>query len=319
MDENKTIEISLVIPIFNEEENIGELYRRLKLVLDTLTPSYEILFINDGSKDSSLTQLIHLAQTDSRIVYLNFSRNFGHQVAVMAGLDYSKGEVVIIMDADLQDPPELISELYSKYQEGYQVVYGQRAKREGETLFKKLSAKCFYRILKKMTALDIPLDTGDFRLISRRIVDLLKEMPEKNKFLRGQIAWLGFRQTGVSYIRQERLHGQSAYPLNKMLHLAMDGITSFSDKPLAWVTFLGISMSSLTFLIILYALYSHFILEQTMSGWTSLIISVMFLGGIQLISIGIIGQYISRITKDVRQRPLYIVESTNQTTGSKIQ
>ncbi|MEG2336714.1 MAG: glycosyltransferase family 2 protein, partial [Bacteroidales bacterium] len=174
------------------------MYRRLKLVLDTLTPSYEILFINDGSKDSSLTQLIHLAQTDSRIVYLNFSRNFGHQIAVMAGLDYSKGEVVIIMDADLQDPPELISELYSKYQEGYQVVYGQRAKREGETLFKKLSAKCFYRILKKMTALDIPLDTGDFRLISRRIVDLLKEMPEKNKFLRGQIAWLGFRQTGVS-------------------------------------------------------------------------------------------------------------------------
>jgi dolichol-phosphate mannosyltransferase len=304
-------DISIVVPIYNEEKNILLLYERLKNAANAVSSNHELIFVNDGSTDSSFFELMKLAENDNRVFYINFSRNFGHQIAVTAGLDYSKGDVVVIIDGDLQDPPELIPELYAKYKEGYEVVYAQRIKRKGESWFKKISAKCFYRILKKTTHIDIPVDTGDFRLIDRKIVEYLKQMPEQNKFLRGQIAWIGFKQTAVHFERQERIHGKTNYPFSKMLKLALDGITGFSDKPLAFVTKAGLFISTLSFLIILYAIFSHFVLNQTIKGWTSLIISCMFIGGIQLISIGIIGEYISRMNKNILNRPLYIVGKTN--------
>ncbi len=303
--------ISIVIPIYNEQEGIRELYQRLRESVERISSDYEMIFINDGSKDNSLSELINLSQQDNRVYYIQFSRNFGHQIAVTAGLDRCKGQAVVIIDGDLQDPPELIVDLYNKYKEGFDVVYAARIKRKGEGLFKKITAKLFYRIMKRITSIDIPLDTGDFRLMDQKVVAYLKQMPEQNKFLRGQIAWLGFRQTQVLFNRDERKHGKSGYPLSKMLRFALDGITGFSDKPIELVSRLGFFVSLVSFIIILYALYSHYLLNQTITGWTSLIISSMFIGGIQLISIGIIGEYISRINKNVMNRPIYIIEHTN--------
>ena len=297
--------------IYNEAQIIPELHRRLTNAAKEITEDYELIFINDGSRDNSLNELKMVAQQDSKSFFINFSRNFGHQIAVTAGIDHCKGEAIAIIDGDLQDPPELIPEMYRKHKEGYEVVYARRETREGESFFKKFTAKMFYRTLRNLTSVDIPLDTGDFRLIDRRIVDVLKQMPEQNKFLRGQIAWLGFRQTAVYFNRDKRKFGKSGYPLSKMLKFAMDGITSFSDKPLEFVTRLGFIISGLSFLVILYAVFSHFLLKETITGWTSLIISSMFIGGVQLISIGIIGEYISRINKNVLQRPLYIIWESN--------
>lgn len=304
-------DISVVIPIYNEEKIIPELYARLTKELSGITNSYELIFLNDGSRDNSLLELIRLSESDPNVFYFNFSRNFGHQIAVSAGLDHCRGKAVVIIDGDLQDPPEIISELYSKYKEGYDVVYAKRLKRKGETFFKKFTAKLFYRILKKMTTADIPVDTGDFRIIDKKVVDYLRLMPEQNKFIRGQIAWLGFKQTSVLYNRDSRKSGKTGYSISKMFRFAMDGVTGFSDTPLTFVTRLGFFMSFVAFLLILYAIYSHFILDITIEGWTSLIITILFIGGIQLISIGIIGAYISRINKNILKRPLYIIESSN--------
>ena len=304
-------EISVIIPCYNEEKSIQLMYDRLITSISSITVNFEFIFINDGSKDNSHFELIRLSKEDSRVNYINFSRNFGHQIAVTAGLDYSTGSAVVIIDGDLQDPPEVIPEMYAKHKEGFEVVYGQRLKRNGEGFFKKITAKYFYRILKKITSVDIPVDTGDFRLIDRKIVNDLKKMPEQNKFLRGQIALLGYRQTNVFFERRERKFGETGYPFSKMLKFALDGITGFSDFPLQFVTKTGIFISFISFLVILYAIFSHFILQKTITGWTSLIISSMFIGGVQLISIGIIGEYISRINKNVQNRPLYIVSDTN--------
>jgi len=311
MKENENPDISVIIPIFNEEKSIPELHERLVKALSQITENYELIFVNDGSKDQSMVKLLELSKSDPHVFYINFSRNFGHQIAVTAGLDFSSGEAVVIIDADLQDPPELIPELYRKYQEGYEVVYAKRLSRKGETFFKKTTAKLFYRVLASITSIQIPLDTGDFRLVDRKIVDYLKMMPEQNKFLRGQIAWLGFNQTFVGFSRDERKHGATGYPLKKMIRFALDGITAFSDKPLTLVTQSGIIVSSFSFLFILYALFGHFIMNQTITGWTSLIISIMFIGGVQLTSIGIIGLYLSRINKNTINRPLYLVQKTN--------
>jgi len=305
------VDLSVVVPVFNEGEIISELYSRLVSSVKTVTNSYELIFINDGSTDATLYRLIELAKTDSSVKYISFSRNFGHQIAVTAGLDYSKGSKVVIIDGDLQDPPELIPQLYARYNDGFEVVYAKRVKRKGETFLKKVTAKLFYRLLKRLTTVNIPLDVGDFRLIDRKIVDYLKMMPEQNKFLRGQIAWLGFRSTYVEFERDSRKAGKTGYSLSKMRKLAIDGITSFSDKPLKLVTNIGFIISGLAFLVILYALFAHFVLHQTITGWTSLIVSSMFIGGIQLFSIGIIGEYISRINSNVLGRPLYIVDKTN--------
>ena len=308
---DKKIDISVIVPIFNEQKIIGELYDRLKATVSQISENYEFIFVNDGSKDHSLLELLKLSELDERVFYINFSRNFGHQIAVTAGLDICKGKAVVIIDGDLQDPPELIADLYKKYQEGYDIVYAKREKRMGETFFKKITAKMFYRVMKKITSIDIPLDTGDFRLIDSKVVKYLKLMPEQNKFLRGQIAWLGFKQGEVLFNRDERKHGKTSYSFGKMLQFALDGITSFSDKPLQMVSMLGIFFSFVSFIIILYAVYSHFVLHQTITGWTSIIISTMFIGGVQLISIGVIGEYINRINRNVLNRPLYIVEKSN--------
>jgi dolichol-phosphate mannosyltransferase len=303
--------ISIVVPVYNEEKSIRLMYDRLLASISKISSNFEIIYVNDGSRDNSFLELVKLSKEDSRVKYINFSRNFGHQIAVTAGLDKSKGDAVVIIDGDLQDPPEVIPEMYAKHKEGFEVVYGQRLKRKGESFFKKITAKYFYRILKKITSVNIPVDTGDFRLIDRKIVNDLKNMPEQNKFLRGQIAWLGYRQTSVFFERDERKFGETGYPFSKMLKFALDGITGFSDVPLQFVTKTGIFISFISFLIILYAIFSHFVLEKTITGWTSLIISSMFIGGVQLISIGIIGEYISRINKNVQNRPLYIIDETN--------
>ncbi len=305
------MEISIVVPLYNEEKNIRLMHDRLVSSILKITSNFEIIYVNDGSNDNSFLELLKLSNEDERVKYINFSRNFGHQIAVTAGLDYSKGAAVVIIDGDLQDPPEVIPEMYVLYKEGFEVVYGQRLIRKGESFLKKITAKYFYRILKKITNINIPVDTGDFRLIDRKIVNDLKNMPEQNKFLRGQIAWLGYRQTSIFFERDERKFGETGYPFSKMLKFALDGITGFSDVPLQFVTKTGIFISFISFLVILYAIFSHLILERTITGWTSLIISSMFIGGVQLISVGIIGEYSSRINKNVQNRPLYIVSETN--------
>jgi dolichol-phosphate mannosyltransferase len=305
------MEISVIVPSFNEEKNVPLIYERLTSTLSQISDDYEIIFVNDCSKDNTLSVIKTIAQEDSHVKYISFSRNFGHQIAVSAGLDLCKGEAVVIIDADLQDPPELILEMYEKYKEGYKVVYARRKSREGETWFKKITAKLFYRFLSAMTSIEIPVDVGDFRLIDKVIVKHLRNMPEKSKYIRGQISWIGYKQTFVEYHRDARLYGKTNYPLKKMLRLAFDGITAFSDKPLKMASAIGILSAIISLLAIIYALFSHFIFDSVVSGWTSLIISVLFIGGVQLITIGIIGEYIARINNDVRNRPLYIIDEDN--------
>ena len=314
MNFQNTPKISVIIPIYNEERNIFNLYDRLTGVMQTLGETYEFIFVNDGSRDNSLALMKTLSQRDEKVKYINFSRNFGHQIAVSAGLDHARGKAVVIIDADLQDPPELIIDLYKKMQEGFEVVYARRRKRVGESYLKLLTAKYFYRILAKITSVEIPVDTGDFRIMSDKIVQVLRNMPERNKFLRGQISWAGFKQTFVEYDRAERAEGETGYTYRKMIRFALDGITSFSDFPLKMATLSGFTVSGIAFLVMLYALYARFLAHDTVPGWTSLILSVLFLGGIQLISIGIIGEYISRISNNVRGRPLYIIADSNVAT-----
>ncbi|MBO5838052.1 MAG: glycosyltransferase [Bacteroidales bacterium] len=305
------MDLSVIIPSYNEERNVGIMHERLTKTLSEITDSYEMIFVNDCSKDQTLLRIKELAERDSHVKYLSFSRNFGHQIAVSAGLDFCTGEAVVIIDGDLQDPPELISKMYERYKEGYKVVYAKRKTREGETWFKKATAKIFYRLLASMTSIDIPVDVGDFRLIDRVIVEHLRNMPEKSKYIRGQIAWIGYKQTFVEYHRDARLYGTTNYPLKKMLRFALDGITAFSDKPLKIASGLGIFAAIVSLLALVYALVSHFCFHATITGWTSLILSVLFIGGVQLITIGIIGEYIARINNDVRNRPLYILDEKN--------
>ena len=305
------MDITVIIPVYNEEDNINMLHERLKSVLEQLTEKYEMIFINDGSKDNSMPMIRALSKKFPEVRYIDFSRNFGHQVAVTAGLDKANGDAVVIIDADLQDPPELIIDMYKKMDEGFQVVYAKRKQRKGESLFKLWTAKVFYRILSKITSISIPVDTGDFRIMDRKIVDILKEMPEKNKYLRGQISWIGFNQTYVEYERQQRQAGETGYTFQKMLRFALDGITGFSDLPLKIVTYFGFIVSIFAFLVMLYALYSRFIIKEYEPGWASLMVVILFIGGIQMIAVGIIGEYLSRMNNNIRNRPLYIIRDTN--------
>jgi dolichol-phosphate mannosyltransferase len=304
-------ELSVVIPVFNEAANLQILNSRIVAVLSEMKISFELIYVNDGSKDKSLQIIKQLSAADSRVKFIHFSRNFGHQIAVSAGLENAIGNKILIIDADLQDPPEFIPQLYAKIAEGYEVVCAKRKIRKGESWMKARTAHWFYRILKKITTVDIPLDTGDFRIMDKKIVEILRTMPESHKFLRGQIAWIGFRQTTLEYERDERLHGSSGYTYKKMLRFALDGITAFSDFPLKVVTWFGFFVSFIAFVVILFAFYSRFILKDYVQGWTSLMISVLFIGGIQMIAIGIIGEYMSRMNTDIRKRPLYIVEDSN--------
>lgn len=303
--------LSVIIPIYNEEGNIPALFERLNSVVSKMEVDKEFLFVNDGSRDNSIALIKTLASKNAFVKYIDFSRNFGHQVAVSAGLDKASGEAIVIIDADLQDPPELIAEMYAKMQNGFDVVYAKRRARKGEGFLKKITAKLFYRILSSITSVSIPVDTGDFRIMSKQVADIVKSMPEKEKFLRGQISWVGFEQTFVEYDRDERTAGETGYTYRKMLRFALDGITSFSNFPLKFATGAGFAVSGFSFFMILYALYSRYILKVYEPGWTSLMLAITFIGGIQLICIGIIGEYISRMSDNIRNRPLYIIKNSN--------
>lgn len=302
--------ISVIIPVFNEEGSISELLNRLQTVLKQQQISSEIILVDDGSTDGTLPILQEFANKNNEVKLIVFSRNFGNQAAVSAGLNYCIGECAIIIDADLQDPPELLPELIAKWQEGYEVVFAQRAARKGESLFKKITASIFYRLLQKLTQVDIPPDTGDFRLIDRKVITTLNEMPEKNRFLRGMVSWAGFRQTGITYVREERFAGETKFPFFKMLKFALTGITSFSFVPLQLASYFGFIVSAGAFISGLYVLYLKFFTDKTIQGWTSLMIALLFLGGIQLITLGIVGEYIGRMSDEVKQRPAYVIRDT---------
>ena len=302
--------VSLIIPIYNESENIEELHKQLTNVLSKLQNiMYELIFVDDGSVDDSWEKLTKLRCNDNNVKGVKFSRNFGHQIALTAGLDKARGDACIVIDGDLQDPPEVIINMIHKWQEGFQVVYGVRIKRDGESIFKKFTAFIFYRILRKLTRVDIPIDTGDFRLMDRVVVDQLILMREKNRFVRGMVSWVGFKQTRVHYEREKRFAGKTKYPFSKMFKLALNGILSFSQIPLQLSSTLGFLCSFISFIFILYGLYSKiFDANTTISGWTSLFIAVLFIGGIQLMTIGILGEYLGRVYEEIKNRPLYIVE-----------
>ncbi|MBK9792501.1 MAG: glycosyltransferase family 2 protein [Sphingobacteriales bacterium] len=305
------MDISVVIPVFNEESNLPVLYERLVNSVTAISNDYELIFVNDGSKDNSLNIIKELSLKNAQVKYIDFSKNFGHQLAVFAGLENAKGDTIVIIDADLQDPPELIKELYNKMKEGYDVVYAQREQRVGESWHKLMTAKLFYRFINRLSEVSIPLDTGDFRIISKKINDIIVSMPERNKFLRGQIAWAGFNQTFVSYNREERYAGKTNYSYSKMFSFAFDGITAFSNLPLRLATYLGFAVSLISFFFILYTLYQKYFKHDVVQGWSSLMVSILFIGGVQLICLGIIGEYLGRIMDNVKQRPLYIVRESN--------
>lgn len=311
------IALSIVVPVFNEELIIGQLVGRLVAVAEQVTDSYEIVFVNDGSRDRSLLKLKAACEENPKLHFVSFSRNFGHQIAITAGMDYTHGNAIVTIDGDLQDPPELIQEMYQQYLEGNKVVYAKRTKRKGETFFKRFTARAFYRLMASLVSFDIPLDVGDYRLISRDVLEYLQRMNEYDKYLRGQIAWLGFKSTYVMFERDERKFGKTNYPFKKMLRLAFNGITAFSDSPLKLATSMGFIVCIISFFIGVYAVYSYFFNNATVPGWASTIISITFLGGVQLLSLGILGEYISRIINNVRNRPLYVVDQTDIKEHSK--
>jgi glycosyltransferase involved in cell wall biosynthesis len=312
MEPSNKIALSVVVPVFNEELIIDQLVQRLVAAAEDVTDSYEIIFVNDGSRDSSLQKLKAACAGKPRLHYISFSRNFGHQVAISAGMDYASGEAIVTIDGDLQDPPELMKEMYEEFLAGFKVVYAKRQKRNGETWFKLFTAKIFYRLMARLVSFEIPLDVGDYRMIGRDVLQYLKEMKEYDKYLRGQIAWLGFKSTYVMYERDERKFGETNYPFKKMLRLAFNGITAFSDSPLKLATTLGFIVCIISFIIGAFAVYSYYELNTTIPGWASTIVSITFLGGVQLLSLGILGEYISRIINNVRNRPLYVVDQSTK-------
>lgn len=304
------VKYSVVVPAYNEQEVLEETYRRLTEVMEQTKETYEIIFINDGSRDRTYEIAESLCKRDSRIKLINFSRNFGHQIAVTAGMEYSSGQAIVIIDADLQDPPHVILEMIKKWKEGYDVVYGQRLKREGETFFKKFTAKCFYRLLNKMTSMEIPVDTGDFRLIDRKVCDVMNQLKEKNRYVRGLVSWVGFKQTAVEYKRESRFAGETKYPLKKMIKLATDAILSFSYKPLRLAGFVGGILSACSFIYLIVVIIQKLFTETTQPGWASIFAIILFFNGVSLILHSITGEYVGRIYEETKNRPLYIVRKT---------
>ena len=302
--------ISVIVPMYYEEKIVSECYNRLTSVLKNIENyEYEIIFINDGSKDKTLEMLIELSKNDSNVKVISFSRNFGHQAAVTAGLQYVTGDAIVIIDSDLQDPPELIPDMLKLWEDGNDVIYGKRQKRRGESAFKLLTAKLFYKTLNALSETEIPRDTGDFRLVDRRVVDTVNMFPEHNKFLRGLFSWVGYKQIPYEYERKERFAGKTKYPLNKMLKLAGDGILSFSTKPLKLVGLLGICSIIVSILILVYSVLSFvFKWNNLTAGWTSIMVTVTFFAGIQLLSIWIMSEYLARIYDESRGRPQYIID-----------
>ncbi|WP_054023723.1 glycosyltransferase family 2 protein [Bacillus sp. FJAT-28004] len=301
------VKYSVIVPMYNEEEVIEHTYERLKLVMDNTNEPYELIFVNDGSKDRTVELVSMICDFDPNVRLINFSRNFGHQIAISAGMDYAQGDAIVVIDADLQDPPEVIIDMIAKWKEGFEVVYGKRLKRKGETMFKKMTAKLFYRTLRSLTNVDIPVDTGDFRLIDRKVCDVLRGLKEKNRFVRGLVSWIGFNQTMVEYEREERFAGETKYPLKKMIAFALDGITSFSYKPLKIATYIGFTLSISSFLYLLVVIFQKLFTGTTIAGWASIVAVNLLFNGIILMLLGIIGEYIGRIYDESKNRPLYIV------------
>lgn len=303
-----SVRYSVVVPVYNEEAVVQECYNRLSTVMQSLEQDYELIFVNDGSRDKTEEIISSFAKTDCHVKLITFSRNFGHQAAVSAGMDASCGQAVILIDADLQDPPEVIPEMIAKWKEGYDVVYGVREKRKGESAFKRVTAKLFYRFLAAQTDVDIPVDTGDFRLIDRKVCDVLTGLTEKNRYIRGLVSFAGFRQIGISYVREERFAGETKYPLKKMVNFALDATTSFSKKPLKIAGYVGTCMAAASFIYLFIALYQKLFTDTTVSGWASTVSIMLLFHGVTLMILGIMGEYIGRIYDEVKNRPLYIIK-----------
>jgi glycosyltransferase involved in cell wall biosynthesis len=306
--------LSVVAPLYNEEGNVAELVRRLRAAADGVTQidGYEIVLVDDGSTDRTWELLVAHAAADPRIVIVRLSRNFGHQLAATAGLDTARGDAVILIDADLQDPPELIPAMVERWQAGFDVVYAVRRKRKGESKFKILTARLFYRTTRRLTKVSIPVDAGDFRLMSRRVVDALKSIRERHRFIRGLVSWVGFPQTALEYDRDSRFSGETKYPFSKMLRFAIDGITSFSDVPLRFASYFGFIVSGIAFVVGLVEIALRIFTGYNLPGYTSTIFAILFLGGVQLIGIGILGEYIGRIYEEIKARPLYLVAAVGR-------
>ncbi len=307
MTEMAPVTLSIIVPIYNEEAVIPELYKRITGVMDKIGVSWEMVCINDGSRDRSVAMLLDLHRADPRIKLLDFSRNFGHQIAITAGLDYAEGDAVVIIDADLQDPPEVIAEMLARWREGYEVVYAVRADRQGESFFKLWTANAFYRLLRSITDVNIPLDAGDFRLMDRKVVQTMRNLRENHRFMRGLSSWVGYKQIGVEYRRAERFAGETKYPLRKMLRLTIDAITSFSYVPLRMATWFGFSLAIISLVGIAITVGLRLSGNNAFFGQATTLVAVLFLGGIQLIFLGILGEYLGRIYDEVKGRPLYIV------------
>lgn len=302
--------ISIVVPVYNEAENIFAFYKRIVNVLENLGETFEIVFINDGSKDNSLDLLLTLHKEDSRIKVIDLTRNFGKEIALSAGLDYTWGKAVIPIDADLQDPPEVIAELMAKWREGFDVVFATRAEREGESWLKKTTSRLFYRIIRMLTKIDIPEDTGDFRLMDRRVVDSLKQLRENHRFMKGLFSWVGFRQAGITYNREPRYAGKTKWNYWKLWNFALEGITSFSYAPLQFATYFGLAVALFSFLYGTYLIILTLLYGNPVPGYPSLMVVVLFLGGVQLLTIGVIGEYIGRIYNESKRRPLYLIRES---------
>ena len=303
--------LAVVVPCYNEEQVLAETHRRLTAVLATLEDlDYDVIYVDDGSRDRTALLLQQIQSSDPCVRVVRFSRNFGHQIAVTAGVEHASGDAVVLIDADLQDPPEVILEMVARWREGFHVAYGVRTDRPGETAFKLTTAKAFYRLINRMSETEIPLDTGDFRLMDRKVVEALQSMPERDRFVRGMVSWVGFRQIAVPYQRAPRLAGESKYPVFKMLRFALDGIASFSVVPLKMATMMGFTVSGLALLGIVYALVLRLFTSVWVTGWTAIFIVVLFMGGVQLISLGVLGEYIGRIYGEVKRRPLYLVQES---------
>jgi polyisoprenyl-phosphate glycosyltransferase len=304
--------LSIVVPLYNEAENVAPLVERIAGVVERLHTDYdfEIVLVNDGSTDGTAAAIRNAMQRYRHVVLVNLSRNFGHQLAATAGIEIASGDAIVLMDGDLQDPPELIEAFVRKWRQGYDVVYAVRRARPGESRFKLLTARAFYRVIKRLTKIAIPLDTGDFRLMSRRVVEALRRSPERHRFLRGMVSWVGFNQTAIEYDRDVRYAGSTKYPLGKMLRFAMDGITSFSDIPLRFASYFGFTVSAIAFIYALIVIgFKLFSLRPPAytPGWASTIVAVLFLGGVQLMSLGILGEYLGRVYDEVKGRPLYLI------------
>lgn len=299
---------SFIIPAYNEEQTILELARRLKALMDKLDGDAEVILINDGSQDKTLELILGVRRFDARFKVVNLARNFGHQMAVTAGIDYARGQAVIIMDADLQDDPDIVLELAKRWREGFEVVHAVRTLRLGDTWFKRVTAALFYRMLNRLSEIQVPAQAGDFRLVDRRAINAFKSLREHNRYVRGMFAWVGFRQCTVPFIRQSRFSGETKYPFGKMLRLALDGLISFSDAPLQLSLRLGLLISACSFGFGIVAIGLRFTHIYLVRGWTSLILAIFFMGGIQLMMLGMMGEYIARIYREVQGRPLYIVQ-----------